>query len=111
MVRVGKLDRYPTIGRSVCVIFTLLSTGLLISCNSATTSSTTDSSPIDVLDKAGWLDILPRQPQPIGAATTTSGQRSRPVTYEGTEVSTVSDERPQPAASGGGFDLNFENSP
>src|SRR3984957_7466117 len=111
MVRVGKLGRYPTIGRSVCVIFILLSTGLLISCNSATTSSTTDSSQIDVLDKVRSLDILPRQPQPIGAATTTSGQRSRPVTFEGTEVSAVSDERPQPTASGGGFDLNFENSP
>jgi general secretion pathway protein D len=111
MVRVGKLGRYPTIGRSVCVIFILLSTGLLISCNSATTSSTTDSSQIDVLDKVRSLDILPRQPQPIGAATTTSGQRSRPVTFEGTEVSAVSDERPQPTASGGGFDLNFENTP
>jgi general secretion pathway protein D len=111
MVRVGKLGRYPTIGRSVCVIFILLSTGLLISCNSATTSSTTDSSQIDVLDKVRSLDILPRQPQPIGAATTSSGQRSRPVTFEGTEVSAVSDERPQPTASGSGFDLNFENSP
>src|SRR6202041_2118892 len=106
-----KLGRYPTIGRSVCVIFILLSTGLLISCNSATTSSTTDSSQIDVLDKVRSLDILPRQPQPIGAATTSSGQRSRPVTFEGTEVSAVSDERPQPTASGSGFDLNFENSP
>ena len=111
MVRVGKLGRYPTIGRSVCVIFILLSTGLLVSCNSVTTSSTTDSSQIDVLDKVRSLDILPRQPQPIGAATTSSGQRSHPVTFEGTEVSAVSDERPQPTASGSGFDLNFENSP
>ena len=111
MVRVGKLGRYPTIGRSVCTLLILLSTGLLVSCNSATTSSTTDSSQIDVLDKVRSLDILPRQPQPIGAATTSSGQRSHPVTFEGTEVSAVSDERPQPTASGGGFDLNFENSP
>src|SRR3984957_14692638 len=111
MVRVGKLGRYPTIGRSVCVIFILLSTGLLISCNSATTSSTTDSSQIDVLDKVRSLDILPRQPQPISAATTSSGQRSHPVTFEGTEVTAVSDDRPQPTSSGNGFDLNFENTP
>ena len=31
--------------------------------------------------------------------------------YEGTEVTAVSDERPQPASSGNGFDLNFENTP
>jgi general secretion pathway protein D len=111
MVRVGKLDRYSKIGRSFCAIFVLLSTSLLISCNSATISSTTDSSQIDVLDKVRSLDILPREPQPIGAATTSSGQRSRPVTFEGTEVTAVSDERPQPTASGSGFDLNFENSP
>jgi general secretion pathway protein D len=111
MVRVGKLGRYPTIGRSVCAAFILLSMGLLVSCNSATVSSTTDGSQIDVLDKVRSLDILPRQPQPIDAATTSSGQRSRPVMFEGTEVTAVSDERPQPTASGSGFDLNFENTP
>ena len=31
--------------------------------------------------------------------------------FEGTEVSAVSDQRPQPTASGSGFDLNFENTP
>jgi general secretion pathway protein D len=111
MVRVGKLGRYPTVGRGACAIFILLSTGLLVSCNSVTTSSTTDSSQLDVLDKVRSLDILPRQPQPISAATTSSGQRSHPVTFEGTEVSALADERPQPTASGSGFDLNFENSP
>jgi general secretion pathway protein D len=111
MVRVGKLGWYPVIGRSVCAVFVLLAMGLLISCNSATTSSSTDSSQIDVLDKVRSLDILPRQPQPISAATTTSGQRSHPVVFEGTEVTAVSEERPQPVASGRGFDLNFENSP
>jgi general secretion pathway protein D len=111
MVRVGKLGWYSMIGRGVCAVFVLLAMGLLISCNSATTSSTTDSSQIDVLDKVRSLDILPRQPQPISAATTSSGQRSRPVMFEGTEVTAVSEERPQPAASGRGFDLNFENSP
>jgi general secretion pathway protein D len=111
MVRVRKLGWYSMIGRSVCVVFVLLAMGLLISCNSATTSSTTDSSQIDVLDKVRSLDILPRQPQPISAATTSSGQRSQPVVFEGTEVTAVSEDRPQPASSGRGFDLNFENSP
>ena len=112
MVRVGKLGRYPTIGRSVCAAFILLSLGLLASCNSATVGSNVDGAQIDVLDKVRSLDIMPRQPQPVNAATTTSGQRSsRPVMFEGAEVTAVSDERPQPKASGNGFDLNFENTP
>lgn len=112
MVRVGKLGRYPTIGRSVCATFVLLSIGLLASCNSVTTGPTLDGSQIDVLDKVRSLDILPRQPQPVDAATTSSGQRgSRPVVFEGTEVTAVSDERLQQAANGNGFDLNFENTP
>jgi general secretion pathway protein D len=112
MVRVGKLGRYPTIGRSVCAAFILSSMGLLASCISTTVNSTTDGNQIDVLDKVRSLDILPRQPQPVNAATTTSGQHSsRPVMFEGTEVTAISDERPQPTASGNGFDLNFENTP
>jgi general secretion pathway protein D len=111
MVRVGNPGRYPTAGRNVCAVFILLSMGLLASCNSATVGSATDTSQIDVLDKVRSLDILPRQPQPVEAATTSSGQRTRPAMFEGTDVTAVSDERPQPAASGHGFDLNFENTP
>jgi general secretion pathway protein D len=115
MVRVGKPGRYRTIGRGACAIFILLSTGLLISCNSATVgSNSNDGSQLDVMDKVRSLDLLPRQSQPVDASTATSGQgkgSSRPVMYEGTEVTAVSDERPQPASSGKGFDLNFENTP
>jgi general secretion pathway protein D len=89
--------------------------GLLISCNSATiVGSSNDGSQLDIMDKVRSLDLLPRQPQTVNAGTATSGQNrsgSRPAMYEGTEVTTVSDERPQPASSGNGFDLNFENTP
>lgn len=116
MVRVGMLGRYRMIGRSVCAAFILSSMGLLASCNSATmgTTSATNGAEIDVLDKVRSLDLTPRQPQPTYAATTASGQSSgasRPAMYEGTEVTAVSDERPQPSSSGNGFDLNFENTP
>ncbi|SDT21177.1 type II secretion system secretin GspD [Bradyrhizobium canariense] len=113
MVRVGKLGRYRTIGRSARAVFILLSMGLLASCNSATVGSN-DGSQLDVMDKVRSLDLLPHQPQPVNAGTATSGQNggsSRPVMYEGTEVTAVSDERPQPTSSGNGFDLNFENTP
>jgi general secretion pathway protein D len=110
MVRVGRLGRYPTIGRSICAALMLWSAGLLASCNSATVG-TADSNDIDVLDKVRSLDILPRQPQQVNAMASTGGQRSHAAVYEGTEVTNVSEERPQPVASGSGFDLNFENTP
>ncbi len=115
MVRVGMLGRYRLIGRSVCAAFILSSMGLLVSCNSATmgSTSTVDGAQMDVLDKVRSLDLLPRQPQATNATTSTSGANgsSRPAMYEGTEVTAVSDERPQPSSSGNGFDLNFENTP
>jgi general secretion pathway protein D len=115
MVRVGMLGRYRLIGRSACAVFTLLSMGLLASCNSATTgtTSTKDGSQLDVLDSVRSLDLLPRQSQPVDAVTKMSGQggASHAVMYEGTDVTAVSDARPQPASSGNGFDLNFENTP
>jgi general secretion pathway protein D len=89
--------------------------GLLASCNSATTgtTSTKDGSQLDVLDSVRSIDLLPHQSQPVDAVTKMSGQGggSRAVMYEGTDVSAVSDARPQPSSSGNGFDLNFENTP
>jgi general secretion pathway protein D len=114
MVRVGKPGRYRTVGRSACAVFILLSMGLLISCNSATVGSSNDGSQLDIMDKVRSLDLLPRQAQPVNAGTTASGQSrsgGRPMMYEGSEVTAVSDERPQPTSSGSGFDLNFENTP
>lgn len=115
MVRVGILSRYRLIVRSACAVFLFSSMALLVSCNSATmgTSSTTDGAQVDVLDKVRSLDLLPRSPQATNAAMTTSGSNgsSRAAIYEGTEVTAVSDQRPQPSSSGNGFDLNFENTP
>jgi general secretion pathway protein D len=115
MVRVGKLGRYPTIRRSVHAALALTSFVVLASCNSATVGGGgVDAAQIDILDKVRSLDILPRQPQPVNAATTTAGQNgggARAAMYEGVEVTAVSDDRPQMTASGSGFDLNFENTP
>ena len=83
---------------------------LLASCNSQTVSSggTYD---IDVFDKVRSLDTLPRYPQEVNAAQANAGQPRRPALYEGTEVSDVAEMRPQPIATGSGFELNFENTP
>src|SRR5258708_3444136 len=106
MVRVGILGRYRIIGRSSCAAFILSSLCLLVSCNSATlgsSSPTVDGAQLDVLDKVKSLDLLPRQSQPINAVGVPSGSggaSSRAAMYEGSEVTTVSDERPQPSSSG-----------
>ena len=116
MVRVG-MRRYRVIGRSVFAAFFIISSmSLLVSCNSATTGNTstsTDGNQMDVLDKVRSLDLMPRQSDPVNAGTVASGRgtAARPVMFEGTEVTAVSDERPQRTSSGNGFDLNFENTP
>jgi general secretion pathway protein D len=95
---------------SICAVIMLSSASLLTSCNSATIGSN-DTAEIDVLDKVRSLDILPRQPQQVNALQPTASQRSRRAIYDGTEVTDVAEARPQPTASGNGFDLNFENTP
>jgi general secretion pathway protein D len=110
MVRVANPGWSPPVGRSICIAFVLLSAGLLASCNPVTVSSGSGSD-IDVLDKVRSLDTLPRYPQQANAAEANAGQRSRPVMFEGTEVSDVAEARPQPVATGNGFELNFENTP
>jgi general secretion pathway protein D len=85
---------------------------LLASCNSATVNTGgTGPGDLDVMDKVRSLDILPRYPTQAGSSTTSSGPRAQPVVFQGTEVTDVAEPRPQPQASGNGFDLNFEGAP
>jgi general secretion pathway protein D len=117
MARVGNHGRSWTAVRSLGVIvLALCAAPLLTSCNFATVG--TGAQPdigapadLDVLDKVRSLDIMPRQSQSVNAAQNSAGERSRAAVFEGTEISDVPDARPQPVASGGGYDLNFENTP
>jgi general secretion pathway protein D len=113
MVRVGRLCHYPIIRRGVGAAFILSSLVLLTSCNMATVGASVDGSNLDITDKVKSIDLLPRQPQPVGSATAASGSNrtGTAAIYEGAEVTAVSDDRPQPISSGNGFDLNFENTP
>jgi general secretion pathway protein D len=84
----------------------------LTSCNTTTVgNSSPGTTDIDVIDKVKSLDILPRYPTQAGSSTTSAGQRAQPAVFQGTEVTDVAPARPQPAASGGGYDLNFEAAP
>jgi general secretion pathway protein D len=114
MQRVRALDRDRMICGALGAVFALMSLGLLASCNSATVGDAgVDAAQLDVVDKVRSLDLLPRQDQPVSGmpATGSQGGGVRPALYEGSEVTAVSDERPQLMANGKGFDLNFENTP
>jgi general secretion pathway protein D len=117
MARVGNQGRSRTAARGLGIVaFVFCAAGLLTSCNSATVGTAGPSeinapADVDVLDKVRSLDIMPRQVQSVNSVQTNTGERSRAAVYEGTEISDVADARVQPAASGNGYDLNFENTP
>jgi len=81
-----------------------------MSCGLATLQSPAPAD-IDVLDKVRSLDILPRQAQSVGATQPKGGERARPAVFEGTEISEIPEARVERAATGSGYDLNFENTP
>ena len=110
MASVGKRGPSVSVGRSLGAALMVTSVLVLASCNSATVSSV-GTQDVDVLDKVRSIDILPRYPTQTGASTTSSGPRAQPVVFQGTEVTDIAEARPQPAASGNGFDLNFESAP
>src|SRR6202142_1194949 len=110
MVGIGNRGLPPSVGRSICAAFILSSVVALASCNSATVNSN-NGFDIDVLDKVRSLDTLPRYPQQASAPAANTGQRAQPAVFQGTEVTDISEVRPQPVATGSGFELNFENTP
>src|SRR5947209_17945288 len=68
----------------------------------------------DVFDKVRAIDLLPRFPQPTGTVSTGRGDGARASTYPGDASSGTDLARvvgAQPAASGDGYELNFENTP
>src|SRR6266481_3287966 len=112
MMRVGNQVRSRTAVRSAIVIaMALCAVNLLTSCNSATLGTTTAPADIDVLDKVRSLDILPRQAQTVNTAPSNAGERGRSAEFQGTEITKIPDARVERAASGNGYDLNFENTP
>jgi general secretion pathway protein D len=110
MASVGKGCPSLSVGRGIGAALMVSCVLALASCNSATTSSNGPQD-IDVLDKVRSLDILPRYPTQAGSSTTSSGARAQPVVFQGAEVTDIAEGRPLPAASGNGYDLNFESAP
>ena len=95
------------------VVFAVAS-GLLASCNNFLPDSPKAQSP-NIQDHVQSLDLLPRFPQ-SGPATVSRGRDPRAVVYNGSAESAdgntgVTQQGAEPAASGDGYDLSFENAP
>src|SRR2546423_1797920 len=92
---------------SICLL-----AGLMAACN--VLSNEDQRRQPDVFDKVRAIDLLPRFPQSTGTTSTGRAGGVRSSTYLGeataaTDLSTVVGA--QPAASGDGYELNFENTP
>src|SRR5262249_35602242 len=86
---------------------------LLTCCNYATVGKDGSVAPgdFDVLDKVRSLDIMPRQTQQVANTQNNAGQGGRAAVFEGAEIAEVGDVPPLQRSGGGGYDLNFENTP
>lgn len=88
--------------------------GIAGSCNLITTEENPRRQP-DVFDQVRAVDLLPRFPQQTGTTSTGRSGGLRPDTYIGEQSAPLA-EKPnftgaQQAASGEGYELNFENTP
>ena len=63
----------------------------------------------DVFDKIRNVDLLPRFPHQDGGSQQVGGTQARPQVYTGVVVPAIEGTKPQPTASGEGYELNFEN--
>ena len=114
MVGVRKQGPSLSVGRGIGIALLISFLLALASCNSATVNpgGPIANPDVDITDKVRSIDIQPRYPTQIGSSTTSSGPRTEPMIYQGTEVTDVTSPRAQlPSGGGGGYDLNFETAP
>jgi general secretion pathway protein D len=107
-VQVG-LRAERSLRRILLAFLFIAAAGLLAACNALTTGQE-DAGP-DVFDKVRSMDLLPRYPQPMPSTDQSAGDRARPQIYTGAVVPVMAAAHPRVAGSGGGYDLNFENTP
>src|SRR3569833_433731 len=112
MVSVGNRRSGTAVLKQICVLTALLGiAAAMSSCNLATVNTAAPAD-VDALDKVRSLDIMPKQAEAVSTGRIDVSQRGRAAVYEGAEIADVADARMlQVATSGGGYALNFENTP
>jgi general secretion pathway protein D len=87
----------------------VLATLTLAACN-VITGSQDDARSSDAFEKIRSLDLLPQYPQQAENPNSNPSQAPRAAVYAGTAV-TLAATSAQPATTGDGYELNFENAP
>jgi general secretion pathway protein D len=87
----------------------LIAATFLSACNQFVSNNDQTTEP-GVFDRVRSLDLLPRFPREEQSSAQNTN-RAKPAVYGGTEVPVLSPPTDQPAASGDGYELNFENTP
>src|SRR4051794_15804246 len=116
---------FPSVTQGIAFAVALLSVVALASCSPVTLGG--GNSNLDVIDKVRSIDTLPRYPQQAGAPAPDTRAQGQPAVFPGSEDTPsarpqsiaseageyeVADARAQPVALiGGGYELNFENTP
>jgi general secretion pathway protein D len=70
-----------------------------------------DANEPDVFDKVRSIDLLPRYPSQVASDETSTGKRVRSAVYLGVNEAPLKRTSPGSTTEGGGYDLNFENTP
>src|SRR5215813_6200559 len=101
----------PVYGASLVVSVAMMA-AVLGACSSMVGTSE-ETRPPDVMDRVRSIDLLPRFPQPV-EPNRNEPDRPRNTIYNGSQVTEVVGSRvasPTDGVGGGGYDLNFENTP
>src|SRR5262245_51927814 len=85
--------------------------GLLVAACNALPIGSGDSGELDVFDKVRSIDLLPRHPSQVPQEKAPPGGRERPSIYLGEQEAPLTPNRQTTTTGGGGYDLNFENTP
>jgi general secretion pathway protein D len=101
--------RYP-VDRCVMLVTAMIACAMLAACSAL--PGTNGEGELDVFDKIRALDLLPRNPNQVQQDKPPPGNRTRPIIFMGDKEPPLSPNQGQSATSnGGGYDLNFENTP
>jgi general secretion pathway protein D len=110
------MRRHPVHRSGPLVAALALVAALLVACNVIPVvpdgTAQEDSGTLDVFEKIRSIDLTPRFPSQVPSADASAGKRVKPAVYQGSDQPlVVGAARPQPTASGDGYDLNFESTP
>ena len=94
------------------IAFFALTLGLIAACSQLPINNNQEvTNGPQIMDRVRSLDLLPRFPQQTEPTGQGGGTGAKAQVYNGVTIPAVEAPRPQPAPTGEGYELNFENTP